>query len=123
MVALTTPLALSALVVLSAARDTPHRQFAKRQGTLVASSAVSFGKCTTPQIEGAVGLDNRVEFAFQPVDKVSYPHGSAQVSLKSRPSRSMLTVYGTQNIGIITQFVCDTLVSPSHPTCSSGTID
>ncbi|KAG6817685.1 hypothetical protein H0H87_005444 [Tephrocybe sp. NHM501043] len=52
-----------------------------------------FGKCSVPQIEFGVGFDNRKETSFQPVDKVSYNHSSAQ------------------NIGIITQFICDTLVN------------
>jgi len=52
-----------------------------------------FGKCTVPQIEFAVGFDNRRETSFQPVDKASYNHGSAQ------------------NIDIITQFICDSLVN------------
>lgn len=38
----------------------------------------NFGKCTVPQIEFAAGFDNRRETSFQPVDKTSYPHTSAQ---------------------------------------------
>ncbi|KDQ62386.1 hypothetical protein JAAARDRAFT_30290 [Jaapia argillacea MUCL 33604] len=53
------------------------------------SSLGSFGKCTVPQIEFGVGFDGRKETSFQPVDKTSYNHGSAQ------------------NIQIITQFICD----------------
>jgi hypothetical protein len=52
-----------------------------------------FGKCSIPQIEFAVGFDNRRETSFQPVDKTSFNHGSAQA------------------IGIITQFICDTLTN------------
>ena len=52
-----------------------------------------FGKCSVPQIEFGTGFDNRKETAFQPVDKASYNHGSAQA------------------IGIITQFICDTLTN------------
>ncbi|TFY51623.1 hypothetical protein EVG20_g10917 [Dentipellis fragilis] len=52
-----------------------------------------FGFCSVPQIEFATGFDNRKETSFQPVDKTSYNHGSAQ------------------NIDIITQFMCDTLTN------------
>ncbi|KAF7301302.1 hypothetical protein MIND_00695200 [Mycena indigotica] len=58
-----------------------------------ASAIGSFGKCSVPQIEFAAGLDGRKETSFQPVDKSSYNHGSAQA------------------IGIITQFICDTLTN------------
>ncbi|KAJ6619449.1 hypothetical protein B0H10DRAFT_2433352 [Mycena sp. CBHHK59/15] len=61
--------------------------------TQTASSIGNFGKCSIPQIEFATGFDNRKETSFQPVDKVSYNHGSAQA------------------IGIITQFICDTLTN------------
>jgi hypothetical protein len=53
----------------------------------------NFGKCSIPQIEFGVGFDGRKETSFQPVDKVSYNHGSAQ------------------NSAIITQFICDTLTN------------
>jgi len=53
----------------------------------------NFGKCSVPQIEFGVGFDGRKETSFQPVDKVSFNHSSAQ------------------NIGIITQFMCDTLTN------------
>lgn len=53
----------------------------------------NFGSCTTPQIRFAQGLDGRRETAFEPADKASFNHGSAQ------------------NIGIITQFICDTLTN------------
>ena len=46
-----------------------------------------------PQIEFGAGFDNRKETSFEPVDKTSYNHGSAQ------------------NIDIITQFICDTLTN------------
>ncbi|RPD59979.1 hypothetical protein L226DRAFT_462918 [Lentinus tigrinus ALCF2SS1-7] len=52
-----------------------------------------FGSCSVPQIEFGTGFDNRKETAFEPVDKTSYNHGSAQ------------------NIDIITQFICDTLTN------------
>lgn len=53
----------------------------------------NFGKCTVPQIKFAVGFDNRKETSFEPVDQVSYNHGSAD------------------NIDIITQFMCNTLTN------------
>ena len=52
-----------------------------------------FGSCTVPQIEFGQGFDNRKETAFQPVDKASYNHESAQ------------------NMDIISQFICDTLTN------------
>ncbi|KAK7048301.1 hypothetical protein R3P38DRAFT_3256962 [Favolaschia claudopus] len=52
-----------------------------------------FGKCSVPQIEFAAGFDGRRETSFQPVDKQSFNHGSAQA------------------IGIITQAICDGLVN------------
>ncbi|KAL0954553.1 hypothetical protein HGRIS_003518 [Hohenbuehelia grisea] len=68
----------------------------------------NFGSCSVPQIEFGVGFDNRKETSFQPVDKTSYDHGSAQ------------------NIDIITQFICDTLVNKcgadqtAKDTCAKG---
>ncbi|KAF8486043.1 hypothetical protein DFH94DRAFT_808518, partial [Russula ochroleuca] len=53
----------------------------------------NFGKCSTPEIKFAKGLDNRKETAYEAVDSTSYPHGSAQ------------------NIGNIAQFVCDSLTN------------
>ncbi|KAJ7095928.1 hypothetical protein B0H15DRAFT_946471 [Mycena belliarum] len=53
----------------------------------------NFGKCSVPQIEFGVGFDNRKETSFQPKDKASFNHGSAQA------------------IKIITQFICDTLTN------------
>ncbi|KAG7089553.1 hypothetical protein E1B28_011226 [Marasmius oreades] len=52
-----------------------------------------FGSCSVPEIEFAVGFDNRKETSFQPVDKESFDHGSAQA------------------FNIIAQFVCDTLTN------------
>lgn len=69
-------------------------QMHKRQGTLVESTdETDFGACSTPEIEFGVGFDGRVEASFRPVDLDSFNHGSAQ------------------NIGIITEFICDTLVN------------
>lgn len=62
--------------------------------TSTSGSAIgNFGSCSVPQIEFGVGFDNRKETSFEPVDKQSYNHGSAQA------------------IGIIAQFICDTLVN------------
>lgn len=58
-----------------------------------AGSIGNFGICSVPKIEFGVGFDNRKETSFQPADKTSYDHGSAQ------------------NIDIIAQFECDTLVN------------
>ncbi|KAI0303720.1 hypothetical protein B0F90DRAFT_1626162 [Multifurca ochricompacta] len=63
-----------------------------------ASSAADFGKCSTPEIKFAVGLDGRKETAFAPMDQISYNHGSAD------------------NIGVITQFMCDALTN----TCAAS---
>ncbi|VDC04785.1 unnamed protein product [Peniophora sp. CBMAI 1063] len=52
-----------------------------------------FGSCSVPQIEFGAGFDNRKETSFQPVDKTSFNHGSAQ------------------GIDIITKFICDTLTN------------
>jgi len=53
----------------------------------------NFGSCTVPQIKFGVGFDDRKETSFEPVDQVSYNHGSAD------------------NIDIITQFMCNTLTN------------
>ncbi|KAJ7168024.1 hypothetical protein C8R46DRAFT_1163247 [Mycena filopes] len=53
----------------------------------------NFGACSVPQIEFGVGFDGRKESSFRPVDAASFNHGSAQA------------------IGIITQFICDTLTN------------
>ncbi|KAJ7935579.1 hypothetical protein B0H13DRAFT_2649708 [Mycena leptocephala] len=76
--------------------------------TATSSSIGDFGKCTIPQIEFGVGFDGRKESSFEPVDKVSFNHGSAQ------------------NINIITQFICDTLTNScgadatAKATCASA---
>ncbi|CDO74976.1 hypothetical protein BN946_scf184945.g48 [Trametes cinnabarina] len=76
--------------------------------TAAAGNIGNFGSCSIPQIEFGVGFDNRKETSFQPVDKTSYNHGSAQ------------------NIDIITQFICDTLTNScgadatAKATCASA---
>ncbi|THH01484.1 hypothetical protein EW026_g1254 [Hermanssonia centrifuga] len=74
------------------------------------SSAIGdFGSCSVPQIQFGVGFDNRKETSFEPVDQTSYNHGSAQA------------------IGIITQFICDTLTNKcgadqtAKDTCATAT--
>ncbi|KZT25910.1 hypothetical protein NEOLEDRAFT_1156051 [Neolentinus lepideus HHB14362 ss-1] len=66
---------------------------AAASSTAAASSIGNFGSCSIPQIEFGVGFDNRKETSFQPTDKTSYNHGSAD------------------NGDIVTQFMCDTLVN------------
>lgn len=126
---ISTLLVSSSIVSGRSVRDSKHFNIVKRQGTLVQSNdPTDFGKCSVPEIKGALGLvnlsfilfpyitlclsvtrvvklikilleliffrfDNRKEFSFEPVNQVDYAHSSAQ------------------NIGIITQFVCDTLVN------------
>lgn len=110
MLAVSLTVTLAALASFSStvlARDLPYNipshlklKMIKRQGTFVSSTNASdFGTCTTPEIKGALGLDGRTEFAFEPTDLTSYPHASAQ------------------GIQIITQFICDTLVN----TCAAST--
>jgi len=73
-----------------------------------ASQIGDFGSCTIPQIEFGVGFDDRTETAFQPTNQVDYNHGSAD------------------NIGVITQFMCNTLVNScganalAQSTCASA---
>jgi hypothetical protein len=88
----------------------------------------NIGSCSVPEIEFGPGFDNRKETSYQPVNKsqrylvlspkfyridvcpplASYNHGSAQ------------------NIDIISQFICDTLVNScgadqtSRTTCASA---
>ncbi|KAJ7763066.1 hypothetical protein B0H16DRAFT_1883924 [Mycena metata] len=79
----------------AAAAAPPAAAAAPPAAAAAASSASigNFGKCSVPQIEFGVGFDNRQETSFRPVDTTSFNHGSAQA------------------IGIITQFICDTLTN------------
>lgn len=77
----------------SSASATTSASNAAASSTASAGAIGDFGKCTVPQIEFGVGFDNRKETSFQPVDKTSYNHGSAQ------------------GIQIITDFICDTLTN------------
>ncbi|KAF8905103.1 hypothetical protein CPB84DRAFT_1835568 [Gymnopilus junonius] len=61
--------------------------------TSTSVNGADFGSCSTPQIEFGVGFDGRKETSFQPADKTSFNHGSAD------------------NIDIITKFICDTLTN------------
>ncbi|KAL5486066.1 hypothetical protein ACEPAI_7110 [Sanghuangporus weigelae] len=61
--------------------------------TASASDIGDFGSCSVPEIEFGTGFDGRTETSFEPVDKASFNHGSAQ------------------NINIITQFICDSLTN------------
>ncbi|KAJ4494933.1 hypothetical protein C8J55DRAFT_576861 [Lentinula edodes] len=95
------------LSILAASEDVLARPLlAFRQST--SSSIGDFGSCTVPQIQFATGFDNRKETSFEPVDLISYPHGSAQA------------------IDIITQFICDQLVNAcgadatAQATCASA---
>lgn len=73
-----------------------------------ANTIGNFGSCSVPQIQFAAGFDGRKETSFEPVDKTSYNHGSAQA------------------IDIITEFICDTLTnscgadSTAKNTCSKA---
>jgi hypothetical protein len=64
-----------------------------KNGTVSAGNIGNFGSCSVPQIKFGAGFDGRRETAFEPVDQVSYTHGSAQ------------------NIDVITQSMCDQLVN------------
>ncbi|TRM68348.1 hypothetical protein BD626DRAFT_394532 [Schizophyllum amplum] len=66
---------------------------ASSAATAGSTSGTDFGTCSTPQIEFGQGFDGRRETSFQPVDKNSFNHGSAQA------------------IDIISQFVCDQLTN------------
>ncbi|KAJ7175797.1 hypothetical protein C8R46DRAFT_944848 [Mycena filopes] len=87
------PAAVTVTVTAGAAASTATAAPPAAVVTATSSSIGDFGKCTVPQIEFATGFDNRKETSFQPVDKTSFNHGSAQA------------------IGIITQFICDTLTN------------
>ncbi|KAL1729146.1 hypothetical protein EV714DRAFT_251787 [Schizophyllum commune] len=66
---------------------------ASSSSSSASTGGADFGSCSTPEIEFGQGFDNRKETSFQPADKTSYDHGSAQA------------------IGIIAQFICDTLTN------------
>lgn len=57
------------------------------------ANTANFNKCTDPTIVFGPGFDGRKEDSFQPANKTDFNHGSAL------------------NPGIITQFICDTLVN------------
>ena len=59
---------------------------------------VNLSNCENPAIEFGAGFDGRKENSFQPVDKATFTHGSAQ------------------RIGVIPQFICDRL----NDKCKAG---
>ncbi|OJT07207.1 hypothetical protein TRAPUB_1937 [Trametes pubescens] len=92
--AATEPCETVVTVTVTASAAAATSSAAAATATAAASSAIGdFGSCSIPQIEFGVGFDNRKETSFEPVDKTSFNHGSAQ------------------NIDIITQFICDTLTN------------
>ncbi|THH20735.1 hypothetical protein EW146_g688 [Bondarzewia mesenterica] len=108
------PTAVTVTAVVTATADsgsgtTTSASSAAATSTAAASAIGNFGSCSVPQIEFGVGFDNRKETSFEPVDKTSYNHGSAQ------------------NIDIITQFICDTLTNScgadatAKATCATAT--
>ncbi|CAA7266990.1 unnamed protein product [Cyclocybe aegerita] len=72
---------------------TPSSNVAGNGATGAAGAIGVFGRCTVPEIEFGAGFDGRRETSFQPADKASFNHGSAQ------------------NIDIITRSICDTLTN------------
>lgn len=77
----------------SVAAEQPASTGSTDTGSTGTSGIGNFGRCSVPEIVFAQGLDGRRETAFEPADKASFNHGSAQ------------------NIDIITQFICDTLTN------------
>ncbi|KAE9400198.1 hypothetical protein BT96DRAFT_957001 [Gymnopus androsaceus JB14] len=100
--------AAAATTAASATTSTASSCFQSAASTDSASQIGDFGSCTIPQIEFGVGFDDRTETAFQPTNQVDYNHGSAD------------------NIGVITQFMCNTLVNScganalAQSTCASA---
>jgi hypothetical protein len=76
-----------------AANNTNNNASANAGNGAAAGGIGNFGSCSVPEIEFGAGFEGRKETSFQPVDKKSFNHGSAQ------------------NIGIITQFICDQLTN------------
>jgi len=98
--ATTAPVATASVAAASAATTSAATSVASQAAASATATSVSagsgignFGSCTVPQIKFAVGFDGRKETSFEPVDQVSYNHGSAD------------------NIDIITQFMCNTLTN------------
>ncbi|KAG6862554.1 hypothetical protein C0995_000102 [Termitomyces sp. Mi166 len=93
--------------------------------TPLSGSISNFGKCSVPQIEFGVGFDGRKETSFQPVDKTSYNHGSAQnvdIITRTRFSSTLPACYEDKHL----EFICDTLVNScgadatARATCASA---
>jgi hypothetical protein len=85
--------AVTVTVTGSAAVQTSASTVTVGAGSASSSNIGNFGSCSVPQIEFGVGFDGRKETSFQPADKASFNHGSAQ------------------NIDIISKFICDTLTN------------
>jgi len=83
----------STTISSSASASTTHASGSASAGGANASGVDNFGSCSVPQIEFGTGFDGRKETSFQPVNKTSFNHGSAQA------------------IDIISQFICDTLTN------------
>lgn len=97
--------------------------------TAAASSIGDFGSCSVPQIEFGVGFDNRKETSFEPVDKSTFSRifcGQGNLTLFMPYSVASYDHGSAQNIDIITQFICDTLVNKcgadqtAKDTCASA---
>jgi hypothetical protein len=61
-----------------AASATTDAGTAAASSTASSSASGNFGSCSVPEIEFGTGFDGRKETSFQPVNKTSYNHGSAQ---------------------------------------------
>ncbi|KAF8149906.1 hypothetical protein B0H34DRAFT_166975 [Crassisporium funariophilum] len=87
------PIGTGAVTVTAGTPSVTAAPSTNTPGPVPVPAGADFGSCTVPQIEFGVGFDNRKETSFQPTDKQSFNHGSAQ------------------NVAIITQFICDTLTN------------
>lgn len=67
--AATTAAAAATTVTANAAAAATTSAAAASTSTASSSGIGNFGKCSVPQIEFAVGFDNRKETSFEPVDK------------------------------------------------------
>ena len=104
-----TSFALFAAVVVAA-------PLAAREPASASSSIGDFGSCSVPQIEFGDAFDNRKETSFQPVDKgeSNAPSFHLDCSIDSSFFFHLVASFdhsSADNIDIITQFVCDTLVN------------
>ncbi|KAI3615043.1 hypothetical protein WG66_016971 [Moniliophthora roreri] len=79
-------------------------------GAGAGSNIGDFGSCSVPQIEFGAGFDGRKETSFQPADKQSYNHGSAQNINIISEARCFSVIRWSFTHDYI-QFICDTLVN------------